>query len=170
MDRPGATPAVFDFRRSTGKEGLAGPIVLAAGTLAAGSVLVLVALTVARDRPEIRPLASVIGGAATVAGPLIALVGLLRRARGEASLALRSDGVVLSCAGAETQVPWGSIREVRFEAPSRIVLERDDADPLVIDHGFRDPQALAKRIDELRRKAAFGLLRASNRKAPFRTP
>jgi hypothetical protein len=48
---------------------------------------------------------------------------------------------------------------VRFEAPGRVVVEREEGDPLLIDHGFRDPEALAKRIDELRRKAAFGLLR-----------
>lgn len=160
---PARPPAVLDFQRSSGKEGLGGPLILAAGTLAAGSVLVLIALTVAREMPEMRLIASIVGGAATLAGPVIALVGLQRRTRGEASLALRTDGVVLEHGGRETRVPWDEIGAVRFEAPGRVVLEREGAGPLVIDHGFRDPEALAKRIDELRRKAAFGLLRGVRR-------
>jgi len=105
------------------------------------------------------------GGLALIAGGgLYAFIGLRREMGNDTSLVVRTDGLHWQGPHGEDQafVDWYDIERVDFD-PDRGALSfprRDGGPPLVLTERFADaPGAdLAKRLEDLRRKAIFGLL------------
>lgn len=103
-----------------------------------------------------------IGLVLCVAGGLLAILGLLRTMREDVYLALRTDGALWHRGGDEVFLPWGELERVRWDAEqAALVFERRDGDaPFQLGGRFADVEGpeLARRLDDVRRKAIWGLL------------
>lgn len=129
-----------------------------------GSLLVAVGFVVHRFGSGFEHAFTVVGILSTASGPALVFWRLRRVLTEESYVALRSDGLALHRGTVETLIPWGELTAVRYEeAEKAIVLERGDEPPLRVTERFAgiDHAALAKRIDDLRRKASFNLLPTS---------
>lgn len=127
----------------------------------AGSLLVAVGFLMHRGGSPFEHVVTVLGILSTASGPALVFVRLRRVLAEEAFVALRSDGLALHKGAVETLIAWDELTAARFdEAQKGIVLERRDKEPLLVTDRFSgiDHATLAKRIDDLRRKASFNLL------------
>ncbi len=148
-------------------------LVIAALVLAPGSLLVATSIA-----PLTFPHASarflgagsapvammLLGFAMVIAGPLIAISGLKRVIEVDAFIALRLDGVLVHLPGRAELVRWGDVTEVLYDAPSScIALVRGEQEPFFIMEKLAgiEPEAFAKRLKEVHRKALFGVLRVT---------
>jgi len=102
-------------------------------------------------------------------GPLLATLGMRHLlTHDDEYLAVLERGMLVHVLGAEDFVPWSDLTHVAWDAArgagGAIVFERRDKDPLVVMRTFgrgsrgMTGDAVAARIDELRRKASFNLI------------
>ena len=98
-------------------------------------------------------------------GPLLATLGMRNLlTHDDEYLAVLERGMLLHVTGAEDFILWNDLAHVTWDASREaIVFERRGADSLVVTRKFaRMPSnELATRIDELRRKAGFNLIRST---------
>lgn len=131
--------------------------------MAAGSLVV--GLSFLTRQPEhVRVTAAVVGFFVVLTGPVVTLLGLRQPLAEDLYLGVRKDALVLALGrqGAEPQdLPWEDLEHCAFdEARDILVLRRRDGTTVEIPHHFAGiaTGVLAKRLDELRRKATFRLL------------
>lgn len=101
----------------------------------------------------------VVGLGLVASGPGLAIVFLRRTWARDDFLLLRTDALIASHDGEHTQVAWDAIETVAFVPGRGIELRMRDGstqlvEPALVDDGER----LAKRLEEVRRKATWGLL------------
>jgi hypothetical protein len=136
--------------------------------LTGASILTVGALVVAisfltRQPERVRQIAAVIGLVFTVAGALTTVIRMHAALRDDAYLAVRDDGILIQSriAAPPTFLPWSELTRIHCDADA-LVFERESGAPLRTAEHFGDGgpgamQALAKRLDEMRRRAAFSL-------------
>jgi len=133
---------------------LVGPTILTLG----GLVIAVSFLT--RQTPDVRATAVVLGFALILGGAGFTLASMHGILRSEVSLVVRTDGVFVQSASAETLVPWDELLDVRWDAGAgALVLERSSGEPVVV---ARPPARmagpdLANRVLQHKRKAAMNL-------------
>jgi hypothetical protein len=153
--------AVIEWYRVDRSQGMRRALLAAAGAMATGSLVVGLSF-LTRQPPSMRIAAAVVGFVAVVAGPLIAILGLRRSLTEDLYVVLRADGVVLHLEEPETVMPWESIARVRHDPAARAVvftLRSGELQTLTTPFAGITTEALARRLDECRRKADFKLLR-----------
>lgn len=125
-----------------------------------GAVLIctsFVARGVLMHREEI----TYLGVACMAFGPLLATLGMRHLlTHDDEYLAVLERGMLVHVSDAEDFVPWADLTHVTWDAArGAILFERRGADALVVMRTFKlTGDALAARIDELRRKASFNLI------------
>jgi len=151
-------PKVLEWHRVAG--GVLGPLALGAVVLFMGPLLGVFAFIVFKGVPALRIGLAITAGVCIVVGPTIAFLKLAHTLREDASLAARVDGVIFERNGKSAFFAWDTIERVEFEAPTTLRIVRSGAEPFVLHEQFATIAAseLAKRLEDLRRKAAFGLL------------
>jgi hypothetical protein len=105
-------------------------------------------------------IAGVVGGAGTISGALVGLLGVLRvLSRDPVCLLLRRDGVLLRIEQEETFIAWEALTGCRVEDRA-LVLEREGLPAVTTRHRFMgaSPEQLAARIREVQRQALLGVL------------
>jgi hypothetical protein len=103
---------------------------------------------------------AVVAGICVVAGPAYAFVHLARSLGEDACLSARVDGVVFERNGKALHMPWEDIEKVELQPPTTLVFRRRTAEAFVLHERFATIETgeLQKRLEDLRRKASFGLL------------
>lgn len=128
--------------------------------LATGAVLVSRSLFI-RELTDAGALLGLLGLILVALGPLSAIVGLRRVLRAEDFLLLCTDGLFHHAGGTVERYLWADIERVEFdEGRDGIELRMRNGERHRIDKrfaGIGNP-ALAHRLDEVRRKATFGVL------------
>jgi len=137
------------------------------GSLAAGAIVLLFGPILAaiafvgfkHDLPfEI--VFAVLAGICVVFGPSYAILKLARSLGEEAWLSARVDGVVFERNGKSLHLPWDDIEKVEMQPPTTLVFKRRKGEAFVLHERFAtiETSELQKRLEDLRRKASFGLL------------
>jgi hypothetical protein len=133
---------------------LVGPTILTLG----GLVIAVSFLT--RQAPDVRTTAVVAGFALVIGGATFTLAGMHGILRREVSLVVRTDGVFVQSASAETLVPWDDLLAVRWDAgAAALILERSSGEAIVVARPparMAGPE-LAARVLQHKRKAAMNL-------------
>ncbi|MCA9669300.1 MAG: hypothetical protein KC503_27080 [Myxococcales bacterium] len=146
--------------RSDDRRRILGIFAVAAAILTVGA-LALASAFFLRDHltPGLALAFACVGAAATVAGPLFAVVSLHRVMAAELSLLVRDDGIVVVRDDREELLSWDEIESARDDERGRLLLLRRDAEPLTIERRFADIDArqLARRLNHLRSKALLGI-------------
>ena len=95
------------------------------------------------------------------AGPTSIICGLGRTWKDDLYLLLRVDALIHQTRDGRHHVAWDQVARVEHEAGVVRLRMRDESSPYEIRERFAgiDPPALAARLEEVRRKASFGLLR-----------
>jgi len=135
------------------KRALAVPLAIGAVLMTTGGLCVLLSL----PRATAFPFLAVIGGVCVITAPISVIYTLIRRAGVDICLVLRRDAVLMQREREETLVSWDEIKSVRF-ANEAIEIEKRDGTTLRIEEPFAKPDVLAARMEEVRRKAEFGLI------------
>ena len=157
----GPEGAMLEYYRVDSMRRMVRALVIGPSLLLAGSVILALALVVAKHSETGRWALVAVGSVCTVGGPIFLITALHRMLREEAYLALRTDGVLYHCGAMREVVAWDTLEKVRWDAEAGILrLERRTGDPWLIAERFAgiDGPALAKRMEDVRRKASFGLL------------
>lgn len=150
-----AAKAIIEWHRPMGKHSIAWPLGIGAFLMTIGGLCVLLTL----PRATTIPYVAALGGACIVMAVVTVLVSLMRRAGIESCLILRRDAIVLERAEEhETTVPWTDVEVIRVGEGGVIDVVRKDGTVWTMDEGFSDPQKLATRMEEVRRKTSFGLI------------
>ena len=151
-------PKVLEWHRVDGA--VLGPLALGAVILFMGPLLGVFAFVVFKGIPALKIGIAIVAALCIVIGPAIAVVKLARTLTEDASLAARVDGVVFERNGKSAFLAWDTMERVEFERPSTLRILRAGDEPFVLHERFATIGCddLAKRLEELRRKAAFGLL------------
>ena len=95
------------------------------------------------------------------AGPTSIILGLGRTWKDDLYLLLRVDALIHQTREGRHHVAWDQVARVEHDAGVVRLRMRDESTPYEIRERFAgiDPPALAARLEEVRRKASFGLLR-----------
>jgi hypothetical protein len=95
------------------------------------------------------------------AGPTSIILGLGRTWKDDLYLLLRVDALIHQTRDGRHHVAWDRVARVEHDAGVVRLRMRDESSPYEIRERFAgiDPPALAARLEEVRRKASFGLLR-----------
>ncbi len=116
------------------------------------------------DRGEDEPLGTMwvffaLGLTLVASGPGLAIVVLRRIWGRDDFLLLRTDALIASRDGELTRIEWDAIASVAFHPGRGIELSMRDGESRFVDPALvDDPESMAKRLEEVRRKASFGLL------------
>lgn len=151
------TPEILEWHRV--EVAVLGSLATGVVILVLGPILAAVAfIGFKRDLPVEVPIA-VVAGACVVAGPAYAIVKLARSLGEEAWLSARVDGVVFERNGKSLHLPWDDLEKVEMQPPETLVFKRRTGEPFVLHERFAtiEVAALQKRLEDLRRKASFGL-------------
>jgi hypothetical protein len=153
-----AAPTVFEWHRVEGA--VLSALALGAGVLLLGPILGAVAFVGFKHHLRMEVAVAIVAGICVVVGPALAVVRLARSLREDASLAARSDGVVFERNGKSLHMKWDDIERVELEPEGALVFRRKSDEPFVLHERFATiaTDELVKRLEELRRKASFGLL------------
>jgi hypothetical protein len=144
---------IVEWHRPMAKRALAVPLAIGAVLMTVGGLCVLLSL----PRATKFPMLAVLGGACVITAPISVIYTLIRRVGIDACLVLRSDAIVMQREREEILVPWDEIKNVRCVADA-IEVEKRDGSTMRIAEPFAKPTEIAARMEELRRKAEFGLI------------
>jgi hypothetical protein len=152
------TQEILEWHRVEGT--VLGSLAVGGAILLLGPILAAVAFVGFRDQlvPEI--VVGTLAGVCVVVGPTLAILRLARALREDAWLGARVDGVVFERNGKSMHMPWEEIERVDHEPPTTLIFRRHGTEPFLLHERFAtiETPALQKRLEELRRKASFGLL------------
>jgi hypothetical protein len=144
---------IVDFYRPMAKRALAVPLAIGAVLMTIGGLLVLLSL----PRATAVPMLAILGGACMISAPVSVILALLRGAGVDRCLILRRDAIVIQEGREETLVAWEDVREIRC-IEDWIEITRRDGSKLRIEGTYSEPTRIAERMEEVRRKACFGLI------------
>lgn len=93
-------------------------------------------------------------------GPTSVIVGLGKSWKDDFFLLLRADGMIHQTADGRHHLLWDHVARIEHDAGVVRLRMRDDSAPYEIRERYAgiDARGLASRLEELRRKASFGLL------------
>jgi hypothetical protein len=129
--------------------------------MATGSLVVGLSLLATRS-PALRVVAAVVGFVSIAGGPILAFLGLRGPLVEELYLAMRDDGLVLHFEAPEVVIPWEAIERIAYDgARGSVRLRLRSGDDVEVARTFSGiaTDALARKLDDCRRKADFHLLR-----------
>jgi hypothetical protein len=154
-----ATPGIDFFR--VDRSGSVRRLLITAGTLVAIGASLIGGHLVHRLGPELGRLIS-LGGGLTVAFGLILGFGAMAMLLFEnVYLLIVEDGVLCHENGKETKIAWGDLDAVKLdEEAGFVVFQRREAGPIRWFAG-KTAEDVRTRIEDAKRKALHGLLRAS---------
>jgi hypothetical protein len=137
-----------------------GSLALGTTVLFLGPVCGAFALIAFRHNLALEVALLLLGGACVLFGPTFAILRLVRSLHEDASLAARTDGVIFERNGKSLHMKWDDIERVDFEPVTTLIFRLRDDEPFVLHERFAtiDVKELAKRLEDLRRKASFGLI------------
>jgi len=135
-------------------------LAIGAGILFLGPTFGAVAFVAFKHDPMLKLVFAILGGLCVLVGPTLAILRLAHTLREDASLAARTDGVTFERNGKSLHMSWDAIERVELEPPTTLVFRMRDSEPFLLHERFAmiDTKELAQRLEELRRKASFGLL------------
>ena len=152
-----AVPTVFEWHRVEGA--VLSSLLLGAAILFLGPSFGAIAFIVFKHDVRFEIVFGVLGGICVVVGPAYAILKLARSLAEDASLAARSDGVVFERKGKAFHMTWDDIERVELGPEPSLIFRRKSDEPFVLHERFAiETSDLQKRLEELRRKASFGLL------------
>jgi MFS family permease len=152
-----AAPTVFEWHRVEGA--VLSSLMTGAAILFCGPSLGAVAFIVFKHHLRWEIAFAIVAGICVVVGPAYAILKLASTLREDASLAARSDGVVFERNGKAMHLTWDDIERVELGPEASLVFRRKSDEPFVLHERFAiETGELQKRLEELRRKASFGLL------------
>jgi hypothetical protein len=151
-------PTVFEWHRVEGA--VLTSLATGAGILLLGPICAALAFIVFKRDFRFELAFGIVAGVCVVVGPTFAILKLARSLREDASLAARSDGVVFERNGKSLHMEWDDIERVELGPEASLVFRRKGDEPFVLHERFAliETAELQKRLEELRRKASFGLL------------
>jgi hypothetical protein len=158
-----AVPTIFEWHRVEGA--ILSSLALGAAILFLGPSFGAIAFIVFKHDLRFEIAFGILAGICVVVGPAYAILKLARSLAEDASLAARSDGVVFERKGKAMHMAWDDIERVELgdshhKAGPSLVFRRKSDEPFVLHERFAmiETAELQKRLEELRRKASFGLL------------
>jgi hypothetical protein len=140
-----------------------GALALGGGTLLSGMFFSCVWFLY--DVPIVmRVVSGSVGVVLVVVGALIAFGRLARILLEDHYVAAYVESLVVQLPGQREVVPWDSIARVRNREDEAVMLELRDGGEVKIDARFADIDGatLARRLEDCRRRASFGLLRTAD--------
>jgi len=102
-----------------------------------------------------------VGMLVVATGPLTAILRMHRLINDECYVSVRNDGIETLLGGRLDMTRWDDLAEARYDAALNFaVLARRDGTTLVLDIALDGiaPEALARKLEHLRRKSGMGLL------------
>ena len=154
---------VFEWHRVEGA--VLSSLLTGAAVLLGAPIFGAVAFIVFKHDLRMEIVFGVVAGICVFVGPAYAILKLARSLADDASLAARSDGVVFERKGKAFHMTWDDIERVELGDPHHkagpsLVFRRKSDEPFVLHERFAmiETADLQKRLEELRRKASFGLL------------
>lgn len=137
-----------------------GSLALGAGVLLMGPILAAIGFVGFKDDLVPEVIFAVLAGICVIVGPMYAVLKLARSLGEDAWLSARKDGVVFERNGKTLSLAWDEIERVDHEPPQTLVFRRREGDDFVLHERFATIEVaeLQKRLEDLRRKASFGLL------------
>jgi hypothetical protein len=152
-----AVPTVFEWHRCEGA--VLSSLLTGAAILFLGPSFAAIAFIVFKHDLRFEIVFGILAGICVVVGPTYAILKLARTLAEDASLAARSDGVVFERKGKSLHMQWDDIERVDLGPEPSLIFRRKSDEPFVLHERFAIETAdLVKRLEELRRKASFGLL------------
>ncbi len=149
----------MEWHRVAGAKAILRPLVFGAAALTFGPAIAVTGILVGRQVPGLATPAVAIGGTLALLGPVITLLGMSRAFKEDAVLAARASGVTFEGEGEKVALPWDELESIVFEPPDAIVFKRREGEPYVLRKRFDVASGeLAKRFEQLRRKASMNLL------------
>lgn len=160
---PPKDETVFEWHRVEGA--VLSSLMIGAAILFLGPSFGAIAFIVFKHDLRLEIVFAVLGGICVVVGPAYAILKLARSLADDASLAARSDGVIFERKGKALHMAWDDIVRVELgeldhKAGPSLIFRRKSDEPFVLHERFAmiETAELQKRLEELRRKASFGLL------------
>lgn len=134
--------------------------------LAVAITLVLVGSTsigahlVSRFDEKLAHLISLVGGTMLLAGLVLGFGAMAMLLFENVYLVIQEAGLLMHDNGKETTIPWGELESVKVD-DGYVVLERKEAEPIRWFAG-KTAKDVSTKVDDARRKALHGLLKASS--------
>ncbi len=155
-----AAPRVFEWHRVEAAGNILVALFVGAGVLFLGPTLAAISFLFFKTQPLVHYGLLVVGAVCITVGPASAILRLARSLRDEAFLAARGDGVVFERNGKALHMTWDDLERVEFQAPTTLLFRLREGEPFVLHERFAmiETAELGKRLEDLRRKASFGLL------------
>lgn len=163
-----APEKMYEWHRVESGGGVLKPLVTGMAIVFCGPVFGVLAFVVFKDQLALKYAFLAMTFACSLGGPAVAVVGLQRNLRDEAFLAARTSGILYERNGRAVMLPWDSLTKIEYLAPDTLVFHRRDEEPFELPerYGTISVEELAKRLEELRRKASFFLLPGQSAPAP----
>lgn len=137
-----------------------GSLALGALILFCGPLLAAVGFVGFKNDLVLEVIFAVLAGICVVIGPAFAILKLAHSLGEDSWLSARASGVVFEHNGKSLSIAWDDLEKVEHEPPTTLVFRRRGAEPFVLHERFAtiETSELGKRLEDLRRKASFGLL------------
>lgn len=163
-----APEKMYEWHRVESDGGVLKPLVTGMAIVFCGPIFGALAFIVFKEQLAIKYALLALTLACSLGGPTVAILGLQRNLRDEAFLAARTSGILYERNGRAITLPWDSLTKIEFQAPSTLVFHRRDEEPFTLPerYGTVSVEELAKRLEELRRKASFFLLPGQSQPGP----
>ncbi|HEY1955859.1 MAG TPA: hypothetical protein VGH28_09600 [Polyangiaceae bacterium] len=137
-----------------------GSLALGASILFCGPILAAIAFVGFKDDLVPEVVIAILAGLCVVVGPAYAILKLAHSLGEDAWISARKDGIVFERNGKALRMAWDDIERVEHEPPQTLVFRRREGEAFVLKERFATIEVaeLQKRLEDLRRKASFGLL------------
>lgn len=157
---PGPSEKVYEWHRVESGGGVLKPLAMGMAVVFFAPIFGALGFLVFKDSMTARYACIAATLVCALGGPAIAVIGLQKNLRDEAFLAAKTHGIVYERNGRAVTLAWDDVTKVVFEEPDTIVIHLREDEPFRIPerYGTIAVEELAKRLEELRRKAAFYLL------------
>lgn len=158
---------VYEWHRAETGGGVLKPLVTGMAIVFVAPIFGALAFIVFKNQLPLKYLCTAMTLVCAFVGPAVAVIGLQRNLRDEAFLAARTSGVLYERNGRAVTLPWESLTKIEYQAPNTLIFHRRDEEPFSLPESFGtiSVEELGKRLEELRRKAAFFLLPGQNARA-----
>ena len=152
------TEEILEWHRVEGA--VLGSLALGVVILLFGPILAAIGFVGFKDDLVLEIVFGILAGLCVLIGPAFAILKLARSLGEDAWLGARHDGVVFERNGKSVHMPWEDIEKVEHEPPATLVFRLRQGEPFVLHERFATIEVpeLQKRLEDLRRKASFGLL------------
>jgi hypothetical protein len=144
---------IVEWHRPLARRALGIPLAIGAVLMTIGGLCILVSLPRATSFPTL----ALVGAACVVTAPVSVIFTLIMRVGVDKCLIIRTDAVVMQRESEETLVAWDEVESVKCE-DQILVIHKKDGTTLRIEEPFSEPEKIAARMEEVKRKSGFGLI------------